>query len=126
MSENLTSARCGGGGYLFSRHDGLVCDGCGENFEKPILATVVSGGSSRTYYACPRCLIKVGDAKHTKHERSGEEAKASTVVVRKSRKSDSDEAKCEHFFGYLKKRPKITPIPDECLTCSKIVECLTY
>jgi hypothetical protein len=124
MSENVTSARYGG--YLFSRHEGLLCDGCGENFEKPILATIVSGGSSRTYYACPRCLTKVGDVKPAKCEEGREEEKASTVVVRKSGKSYSDKTGCEHFFGYLKKRPKNTPIPDECLTCSKMVECLTY
>jgi len=124
MSENITSARYGG--YLLFRHEGLICDGCGENFEKPILATIVSGVSSRTYYACPRCLTKVGDVKPAKREEGREEEKASTVVVRKSGKSDSDETECEHFFGYLRKRPKNTPIPDECLTCSKMVECLTY
>jgi len=123
MSENVTSRY---GGYLFSRHEGLICDGCGENFEKPILATIVSGGSSRTYYACPRCLTKVGDVKPAKREEGQEEEKASTVVVRKSGKSDSGETECGHFFGYLRKRPKNTPIPDECLICSKMVECLTY
>jgi hypothetical protein len=124
MSENITSARYGE--YLFSRREGLICDGCGENFEKPILATIVSGVTSRTYYACPRCLTKVGDVKPAKNERSMEEEKTSTIVVRKSRESDSDEVECEHFFGYLRKRPKNTPIPDECLTCNRMIECLTY
>ncbi|MGC8998117.1 MAG: hypothetical protein ACP5JW_01750 [Candidatus Bathyarchaeia archaeon] len=126
MSENLTSARYSSGGYLLSRRDGLICDGCGENFEKPILATIVSGGYSRTYYACPRCLTKVRDVKTTKHEKGMEEEKVPTVVVRKSGKSTSGDVKCEHFFGYLKKRPKNTPIPDECLTCNRMIECLTH
>jgi len=61
-----------------------------------------------------------------KRDRSEEEEKASTVAVRKKEESKSDEVKCEHFLGYLKKRPKNTPIPDECLTYSKMIECLAY
>ncbi len=125
MSENLTS-KYSGGGYLFSRHDSLTCDGCGENFEKPILATIISGGPSRTYYACPRCLTKVGDVKPTKNERSEGEEKTPMVVFRKNKEGESDEARCGHFLGYLRKRPKNMPIPDDCLTCSKMIECLTY
>ncbi|MEM3727723.1 MAG: hypothetical protein QXF75_00795 [Candidatus Bathyarchaeia archaeon] len=126
MSENISLARYSGGYYL-SRYNGQTCYGCGENFEKPILATIVSGGSFRTYYACPRCLTKVGEVKAMRHERSREEEeKTSTVIVHKKEESESEGAKCEHFLGYLKKRPKNTPIPDECLTCSRMIECLAY
>jgi hypothetical protein len=31
---------------------------------------------------------------------------------------------CPHYFGYLKEHPKHTPIPNECLTCTRIMECL--
>ena len=33
-------------------------------------------------------------------------------------------AGCAHHLGYLKRRPKNTPIPEECLTCSKMIECM--
>jgi hypothetical protein len=125
MPENPALSRYIGG-YWLSKNDGLTCDGCGENFERPILATIVSNGSSRTYYACPRCLTKVGDLKPQKDDRSRGEEKASTITVHKAKESESKDAGCEHFLGYLKKRPKNTPIPDECLTCSKMIECLTY
>jgi len=32
---------------------------------------------------------------------------------------------CSHYFGYLGGHPKNTPIPNECLTCIKIMECLS-
>ena len=32
---------------------------------------------------------------------------------------------CPHYFGYLGEHPKNTPIPNECLTCIKIMECLS-
>jgi len=34
--------------------------------------------------------------------------------------------KCSHFFGYVKTLPKNTPIPDECLWCPSIVDCLSH
>ncbi len=33
---------------------------------------------------------------------------------------------CLHFFGYLRNMPKNTLIPDDCLGCSKIVECMYH
>jgi hypothetical protein len=32
---------------------------------------------------------------------------------------------CPHYFGYLGAHPKNVPIPNECLTCIKIMECLS-
>ena len=32
---------------------------------------------------------------------------------------------CSYYFGYLGELPKNTPIPDECLGCLKLMECLT-
>ena len=35
----------------------------------------------------------------------------------------TDSPKCPYGFGYLKKLGKNAPIPDECLSCSRIMEC---
>jgi hypothetical protein len=63
--------------------------------------------------------------KHHKSE-GGEETsismeKVKKVVVAKH----EDNVKCKHFLGYLKKRPKDMSFPDECLTCNKMIECLS-
>jgi hypothetical protein len=42
------------------------------------------------------------------------------------RGSVESQRKCSHFFGYVKTLPKNTPIPDECLWCPSIVDCLSY
>jgi hypothetical protein len=34
-----------------------------------------------------------------------------------------DSTKCTHQFGYLKKLPRDSSIPDECFTCSKYIKC---
>ena len=31
---------------------------------------------------------------------------------------------CSHSFGYLAVRPKNSPIPQECLCCLQVIECL--
>jgi len=51
----------------------------------------------------------------------------SSEVPRKSADKGSQESpkKCSHYFGYVRTLPKNTPIPDECLWCPSIVDCLT-
>lgn len=99
-----------------------TCDECGEMFRKPLLATVVSNDSSEKYYACPRCLTKVSEVKAQQKEESSE-APSKRDPNQGGTESEST-AKCQHFLGYLKKRPKDASIPDHCLTCPKMVECL--
>jgi hypothetical protein len=31
---------------------------------------------------------------------------------------------CQRYFGFLSQRPKGTPIPEECLTCEKMLDCM--
>jgi len=94
----------------------FVCDECGGSFQKPILATVSYNGRVQEYYACPRCMARIS-----------EEHKEITISKRDVKKPSTkleNNVKCKHFLGYLKKRPKDTPFPNECLTCDKMIECL--
>lgn len=75
---------------------------CGKSFSKPIELTVKLNGSLETYYACPHCFSRVQTLKPVQNKVAG----------------------CPHFVGYLKTRPKDSPIPDECLTCSRILQCM--
>jgi DNA-directed RNA polymerase subunit RPC12/RpoP len=99
------------------------CSECDETFSKPILATLSSSGQVQTYYACPRCLTKVAEKRSSKSER---ETSPFIEKVKKTTAIEENDVKCKHFLGYLKNRPKNTPIPDECLTCGKMVECLIH
>jgi len=42
-----------------------------------------------------------------------------------STQPQADSRKCSYGFGYLKKRDKNAPIPDECLACPRTLECLS-
>jgi hypothetical protein len=127
MEKTLGSLKIEDEHYLFRESQtSFRCTGCNGTFQKPILATVSSRGCVKTYYACPRCLSKVGDVKHDK-DGDDKETSISTEKVKKvALAKHEDDVKCKHFLGYLKKRSKDAPIPDGCLTCNKMIECMVH
>jgi hypothetical protein len=103
-------------------HVGLTCDKCGKALQKPILARVVTGVSVQTYPACPHCMTRIRSTEALK-----EEERKPEVLRKGSRELDAQpmsDFTCGHFFGYLNKRQKGTSIPEPCLVCTKMVECL--
>ena len=104
---------------------GFACDECGGTFQRPILATVLKGSQTQTYYACPRCMTKVqsfkAEPKKNEEETQVFDAKSETINT-----EPESAVKCEHFFGYLHKHQKDTPFPDECLTCTRMFECMRH
>ena len=111
--------------YLRENTTCFKCSECGEEFQKPILATVSSNISVQKYFACPRCFTKVGDVEGRK-DRESKEVAFSAEEAKKAVAKFEESVKCDHFLGYLKKRSKDTAIPDECLTCDKMIECLAH
>jgi len=106
-----------------TRERKCTCDECGRTFQRPILATVSTGNRTQTYYACPRCMTKVQSFKPSSKENE-EEAPVLTMEPRKLKPEPEGDVKCAHSFGYLNKRQKNTPFPDECLMCARMVECM--
>ncbi len=105
------------------------CDFCGEEFETPLLAMVSSGYQVEEYYACPRCLSKVSGVSHQQdaeadeaEDTEPEPVPVATVVEPKA----EDTVACQHHMGYLKRRSKNSPIPEECLVCNKMIDCMSY
>jgi len=126
MEKNVGSLKLDNENY-YSRENiaFFKCSECGEEFRKPILATVSSNANVDKYLACPRCLTKVSSVKTQKDEEA-KEIRLSTKEAKKAVAKLEEGAACNHFLGYLKQRPKNTPIPEECLTCNKMIECLIH
>lgn len=101
----------------------IVCSyvKCGKSFSEPIELTVRAEGSLETYYACPHCFSRVS-ASDNLEKGLGE---APLGALRDDSEGiENDAVNCAHSLGYLKTRPKDSPIPDECLTCSRILKCM--
>jgi len=126
MEKTFSKLKLENEDYFFKDNQaGFRCSGCNGTFQKPILATISSRGCVQTYYACPRCLSKISVVKDDKNE-EGKETSISMKNVKKAVVKHEDNAMCKHFLGYLKKRSKDVPIPDDCLTCDKMIECLMH
>jgi len=111
-------------------HESCTCpnDECGKNFDHPVQLTVLSSNPVETYQACPYCMSRIDlpeEEKSTKNTLASLKIKAALEKEQeRTEKKETNEARCSHGFGYLKKRPKGTPIPDECLICQKMIQCL--
>lgn len=109
---------------VVSGEQAIVCPyvKCGKIFSAPIELTVRAEGSLETYYACPHCFSRVSISDNLKKSLS----EAPLGALRDASKGikENDVTDCAHFLGYLKTRPKDSPIPDECLTCAAILKCM--
>jgi hypothetical protein len=70
-------------------------------------------------------MTKIHDIKVSENEEE-EEPTTSALEPTKSIQEPDIDTKCQHFFGYLNKRPKENPFPEECLTCARMVDCLFH
>jgi len=112
-------------------HETCTCpnDECGKNFDHPIELTVLSSNPVETYQACPYCMSRIESREEEQEPMKNAMAsmKIRNILEKeqaKDEKRPTDETTCSHGFGYLKKRPKGAQIPDECLTCQKMIQCL--
>ncbi len=101
-----------------------TCEECGKLYEAPILAHIISAGQMQEYYACPRCMTRVPETTEIIQK---PHPPAQALKTKKPAAPEKEAiAGCIHYFGYLKKRPRDEPFPNECLTCSKMVDCLMH
>jgi len=117
---------------------------CRRKIEEPILLNCLSTSPEEQYYACPYCFTKLDvDVEKAQPPRQVEEEEEEPTIeplekeqptikpleeeeptVEPPQREVKAPSGCTHRFGYLAKRPKNDPIPQECLTCSKIVDCM--
>ena len=70
-----------------------------------------------------RLLEKVKDVISSQPRKEKEEKKKEESQVKRPEKEEKGHSKCPHHLGYLADRPKSAPIPEECLICSRMLEC---
>ena len=69
-------------------------------------------------------VISTKPEKEIKGVKGKEEAPVKLSKEEKKGPEAEETKGCSHHFGYLAQRPKDASIPQECLTCPKIVECM--
>jgi DNA-directed RNA polymerase subunit RPC12/RpoP len=115
---------------------------CGRSYALPVRLTDLSNKPKlETYYACPYCFSKVdetetedmGDvdnelkvmpnAELQSPNKDGSKKSAKNWEQKESTKS-APAVNCPHHVGYLKTRSKDEAVPDGCLVCPKILQCM--
>jgi len=128
MERNVASLRFGFEDPVLSAgNSASICSACGEAFEQPLLAMVFSDALVEEYYACPKCLSKVASLGHQKDfevDETEQEEVEEPVTADVAADAVDGPSGCMHNLGYLKRRAKSDPIPEECLTCSKMIDCM--
>lgn len=94
----------------------------------------LSSENSASYYACPYCLAEIaieksseveGEKRTRKLKRTKiSQPKAQLIEEKPAQQPSPEILKCSHYFGYLSQRSKKENIPEECMTCEKIVQCM--
>jgi hypothetical protein len=102
--------------------ESLVCPyvKCGRVISEPVRLTDLSHGSNgETYFACPHCFSKLDINRDSEKPDSGTKPDKTP-----QKETDAKLPECTRHIGYLKSRPPNSAIPDECLTCPKIFQCM--
>lgn len=105
---------------------------CGKTFTKPLKVENLSSGTPTVYEACPYCLTEIVMEETV----SSVEQKPITMEEEKTVKlelkqitgvqqqSSTETLECKHHFGYLSERGSRNNLPEECMLCPKIVQCM--
>jgi hypothetical protein len=101
----------------------FVCQNtaCQQTFTVPLKTLNVQANPTEPYYACPFCLTKL--------EEPTLNLPQSRPVKQESQKKQKDNdgekpSGCRFHLGYLSERVQNAQIPDDCLLCKSIVECM--
>ena len=104
--------------HQHSHNEKLRCPykGCEKRFDKPTVLTDASTIPRKSFYACPHCMSKL--------DITTENMKIVGVKPTEYPKVFDSPTKCIHYFGFVNTLlPKDAAIPDECLICSRILQC---
>jgi hypothetical protein len=108
---------------------------CGRVFVNPLKTENVSSKNVAVYDACPYCLTEITVKKESEITEDVQEPKVnaeglnskpakSLPTEKRSSPSPTKVQGCIHHFGYLSQRSKKEKIPEECMVCENIVQCM--
>jgi hypothetical protein len=99
---------------------------CKKTFTAPLKTLNLQQTPTEPYYACPYCLTKITiTEKPAEIQLEKAQPKVNQVETKeKLFKNKEKQATCHYHPGYLSERTSKEQIPEECLVCKDIVECM--
>ncbi len=99
---------------------------CRKTFTNPLKTLNLQQDPTQPYNACPYCLTKLNEEPiviDSKPEEAPAVVESKTSVKRKRAEGEKPAA-CQYHLGYLSERTDKGQIPDDCLVCKDIVDCM--
>lgn len=103
----------------------------GKVFTTPIKAQNLNLKHAQSYEACPSCLTEITVEKTSsvietsqKPEVGIETQKVTGPKEKETLQAPPKTQGCGHHFGYLSERKTKEKIPEECMMCENIVQCM--
>ena len=95
---------------------------CQQTFTVPLKTLNLQANPTEPYFACPYCLTKVQDPKLKIQEGQVKES----IPQKKASKylNEKPTPACQFHLGYLSERTQKEQIPDDCVLCKSIIECM--
>jgi len=102
----------------------LTCqnNSCKKNFEAPLKTLNLQAAPTEIYNACPYCLTKIKEPEKPVEIQQAKVNQMNTKEI--PDKINDNPIKCHFHQGYLSERTSKENIPDECLVCKDILECM--
>lgn len=105
----------------------LTCpnNSCAKVFVKPIRALNLQAASAGPYDACPYCLTEINpDVLVAVHDELRAVEVDEKVPLENLAEVPQESPSCSYHLGYLSERESKGQIPDGCIVCKDIVECM--
>lgn len=107
---------------------------CGRVFADPIIVQDLTSKNESSYSACPYCLTEIVIETNSEVKEEKRTVKKKRAIIKKAKalppklkpaeQLSLKDNKCLYHFGYLSQRSRKEEIPEECMTCEKIVQCM--
>ena len=104
---------------------------CKKCFASPLKTLNLRQTPQETYYACPYCLTKIIEIEEPLSPTINTVVPQTEELPSKAKEKESKEKQksdkkpdCKYHPGYLSERSSSQPIPDECIVCKDIVDCM--
>ena len=106
---------------------------CGRVFTNPVKTENLCSKNGEVYDACPFCLTEITveksstvfeEKQNQKTKKTGSEEATVDFAEKTLAESSPKVQGCTHYLGYLSERSKKEKIPEECMVCENIVQCM--
>jgi DNA-directed RNA polymerase subunit RPC12/RpoP len=97
---------------------------CGKIFDKPLQTINLQQDSNSPYNSCPYCFTEI-TILESEIENPPEESFTQTELEKEVPTEVLEKTIiCNHHLGYLKEKELKQQIPEECILCTRVIDCM--